>query len=459
MLLVFLLSAALWAQGHLDSLKPAVAVLDLTGNGYAKADLEVLTNRLRSELVETGHFTVVERSEMTAILKEQGFQQTGCTDASCAVEVGRLLNVQYMIIGSVDKAGEIITVNVRQVKVESGVIVKNIKHDCFRCSIETVVVGGLRNAARLLCGLDTIAVAPVVAKPTGNAVPVNGMTIGTLTLAVSPPTASVYVDDSLFGNGTMMITDLPAGEHRLRVAKDSFETFQKEVTIDFRSSTNEEVRLRWAPHTVIGAGAELIPNNLQFTDHITFTNTSSGAGNILRIPLLVRYQVLPNYYLKIGTNRLIRDFSVIVGLNALNSKIGSFSADSVPAFGIFESALSGEIMVEYVALPIRLKDYFTVGLGGRSGVCFKYCQITMDQQPVNGWSWAGSNPQDNHLGYWTQVRFGGPEALVTAGYKIVRLSGGYVANFGYNFPHSAEQNFGSQFTVENTFEVELCFKF
>ena len=51
---------------------------------------------------------------MNDILKEQGFQQTGCTDASCAVQAGQLLNVKYMIIGSVDRVGNIYSITLKK---------------------------------------------------------------------------------------------------------------------------------------------------------------------------------------------------------------------------------------------------------------------------------------------------------------------------------------------------------
>jgi curli biogenesis system outer membrane secretion channel CsgG len=49
-----------------------------------------MTDRLRNELVNSGAFTVIERSKMDEILQEQGLQQTGCTSDECAVEIGKL---------------------------------------------------------------------------------------------------------------------------------------------------------------------------------------------------------------------------------------------------------------------------------------------------------------------------------------------------------------------------------
>ena len=71
--------------------KKHIAIMQLESVSVSKAESVTLTDRLRSELVKTGSFTIIERSEMDEILKEQGFQITGCTSDECVVEAGRLL--------------------------------------------------------------------------------------------------------------------------------------------------------------------------------------------------------------------------------------------------------------------------------------------------------------------------------------------------------------------------------
>jgi hypothetical protein len=54
------------------------------------------------------------------ILTEQGFQQSGCTSDECAVEVGALLGVQYMVSGSIGRLGETYTIDAKIVSIETG---------------------------------------------------------------------------------------------------------------------------------------------------------------------------------------------------------------------------------------------------------------------------------------------------------------------------------------------------
>ena len=78
-----------------------IAVLEFEGKGVSQSETSTLTNRLRDEMIKTGEYIVLECGEMDEVLKEQGFQQTGCVTSECAVVVGNMLGVQQMIDGSI----------------------------------------------------------------------------------------------------------------------------------------------------------------------------------------------------------------------------------------------------------------------------------------------------------------------------------------------------------------------
>ena len=101
--LIFLLPLFLFAQ------KSNVAILQFDAANISEAEVGILTDRLSTELVKLGSFTVVERSQMEEVLKEQGLQQSGCTTSECAVEVGFLLGVDKMITGSIGRIGSLYT--------------------------------------------------------------------------------------------------------------------------------------------------------------------------------------------------------------------------------------------------------------------------------------------------------------------------------------------------------------
>ena len=157
---VFLLSLPVSVKGQ-DRL--AVAVMDLEGRGVSAMEAQTLTDRLRSEMVNVGVFQVVERGQMEMLLEEQGFQQTGCTSAECAVEMGKLLGVQAMATGSIGKLGTVWTLDVRMFDVGTGEISK-VSSRNFQGGVEGLL-DLLALATRDLAGLPVEEEQPVATQP------------------------------------------------------------------------------------------------------------------------------------------------------------------------------------------------------------------------------------------------------------------------------------------------------
>ena len=106
-----------------------IAVLDLDPTGVSAEDSRFLSDRLRTELFETGSFQVIEREKMEEILNEQGFQNTGCTSVECAVEIGQLLNVNRIVAGALGKIEDIYSISLRMIDVQTGAIIKTATED------------------------------------------------------------------------------------------------------------------------------------------------------------------------------------------------------------------------------------------------------------------------------------------------------------------------------------------
>ncbi len=100
--------------------KVTVAVLDFEPKNITAESAEAATDLLRTELFNTGCFKVVERQRIQKILEEQRFQSTGVTDTDQAAEIGRLLNVKKIMIGTVTLLGGTHILNTRIVDVQSG---------------------------------------------------------------------------------------------------------------------------------------------------------------------------------------------------------------------------------------------------------------------------------------------------------------------------------------------------
>ena len=85
--------------------RKAVAVMPLENvSGYGEEKVaDIMTEQLIVALHSSGGYTVVERPQMGAVLREQGFQNIA-VDPSQAVELGKLSGADYTMVGKVTMA-------------------------------------------------------------------------------------------------------------------------------------------------------------------------------------------------------------------------------------------------------------------------------------------------------------------------------------------------------------------
>ena len=106
-----------------------VAVAEFTGKNVSQADASIVADFLRTGLVATGLFNVMDRDNMDSVLSEQKFQNSGCTEQQCAVEMGKLLNVKQMLVGSLSKLLDTYYITVNVIDVETGKIMASYDGD------------------------------------------------------------------------------------------------------------------------------------------------------------------------------------------------------------------------------------------------------------------------------------------------------------------------------------------
>ncbi len=116
-ILICLISLPVMAQN-----KTRIAVLDFEAKNVNPETAEAVADIMGTELFNTNRFEVIERQAMTRVLEEQQLQMTGVTDMDKAAEIGKLLNVEKIMIGSVSRLGSTYIINTRLVDVETGVL-------------------------------------------------------------------------------------------------------------------------------------------------------------------------------------------------------------------------------------------------------------------------------------------------------------------------------------------------
>lgn len=137
---------------------PRIAILDLTSGSpqIGKGDLSALSSRLETEFQKTERFQVLERRNMSAILSEQGFQQSGACGSDCQVQVGQLLGVERIVVGEVTKVDKILTLNLKMVDVGTGANLRSHALD-IKGGMEVLMRGGAWEMAQIFSGKKTPA--------------------------------------------------------------------------------------------------------------------------------------------------------------------------------------------------------------------------------------------------------------------------------------------------------------
>lgn len=168
-LITFLLMAFAMVASAQDK-KMKIAVMDFkAGVGVNADEVEGLSDMLINTLFETKKFSIVERSQLYEVLKEQNLQ--GELTVQQCVKVGRILGVESVLIGTVNFLAEQKTlggstigeynVDIRAVDVESGEVVTTAggtktSGSTYRAMMEKIA----RQLAENLTG-DAIEIQPV----------------------------------------------------------------------------------------------------------------------------------------------------------------------------------------------------------------------------------------------------------------------------------------------------------
>ena len=111
--------------------KKVIAITDIEHKGLTEFALQRIYNRLETELYNLDKYSVTTRGEIDKILKEQKFQNSGCTQQECAAEIGQLLNAQFMLLPNIlfEKNTGNLSVTFKLVNVESAKISSVVTRD------------------------------------------------------------------------------------------------------------------------------------------------------------------------------------------------------------------------------------------------------------------------------------------------------------------------------------------
>jgi len=124
---------------------PTVAVLDFTsfmmGDGGAAVNLgKAISAMLVTEFSSREGIQVVERAQLNDMLREQDLVLSGRVDESSAIEIGKMLGVQYVLLGQASSIVDNLRMDIRAVDVETSEIVAVLKKSDRTSELLSVVV-------------------------------------------------------------------------------------------------------------------------------------------------------------------------------------------------------------------------------------------------------------------------------------------------------------------------------
>lgn len=94
---------------------------------------EAISSMLSTAFVKYRKFTIVERNKINQLVQEQKMELTGLTETSEIEKIGKLLNTDVIILGTVSKLGNLIVIDARLVNVATG---EMIFSERIKCSSE-----------------------------------------------------------------------------------------------------------------------------------------------------------------------------------------------------------------------------------------------------------------------------------------------------------------------------------
>jgi len=206
--------------------RKVIAVADIESTGINESQKNIFFNQLESELVQTQYYIVTSRSEVDKILKEQKFQNEGCTEQQCAVEIGKMLNADLMLLAGIiyDSESSFISISLKFVDVLTA---KIITADTFMKNVSQPydIFPYIPEYLRELIEIQDIDFQPPKKRDEGNA-------YGYISINTEPEKMMVKVDGDKLRNTTPIEKyKLETGKHTIVIYSGDYERSSQVINI------------------------------------------------------------------------------------------------------------------------------------------------------------------------------------------------------------------------------------
>lgn len=117
--------------------KKKLAVTYFVAQGITEDAAKIATSLLEGKLVNSKYVTLIERNQINKVLDELKIQISGLNESS-AVDIGKQLNANYILIGTLNKLGSTIILTTKLVNVETAQIEGVREVQCLNATIENI---------------------------------------------------------------------------------------------------------------------------------------------------------------------------------------------------------------------------------------------------------------------------------------------------------------------------------
>ncbi len=194
---------------------PLLAVPSISAKDTAETLADTCRNMVETALIKTGRYAVLSYTDVEEILAAQAFSLSGCTDESCAIEIGELLAADKIVVGELSRLEDSFVLALRLVNVSTGMTL----------SAEVANISGLES---LQDDVFTATFALAGLKYTGGeGIAENG---GLYVTAPGDMTLEVFIDGKSYGETPVLVEEISFGVHLIEAKAGDYE-YKSEISI------------------------------------------------------------------------------------------------------------------------------------------------------------------------------------------------------------------------------------
>jgi len=210
--------AVVYGDSLPDKKKATIAFLGFEAKDIPASGNDILSDLVRDELIKSGKYTVIDRQNTAALIKEMNLQASGITDEKSAVSLGKMLGVQKVLTGTIGELGNLYVITLKIIDVQSGRI-ERIETEEYTGSMEN-----LRRPVRI-----------VVQKLMDiEGIEVNRGTF--INVSSQPEGVNIYIDGLFEGSAPAKIKVPGKGEYHVKLYSPGYEEWHQKVTVKDNST-------------------------------------------------------------------------------------------------------------------------------------------------------------------------------------------------------------------------------